>query len=245
MGKKDKRMLEFQNELKRQKNLKVSDIESLFHVSESTARRMCAELEDSGCAVRTFGGIQYLPEQYKDTYQSYAFAAGLVEPGDTIFLSGGTTVYQFALHLSRLLSEREIPDLNIMTNSIANAEILSTSARVILTGGEYRPSRRDTAGLIGEKSISNARFSKSFIGLDGIDISDGLMTWDIETARIDQLTIKRSDQVYLLTDSSKFKKRTFINYEELSPNYTIITDSNLPQEIQDSAHKNGQSLIIV
>lgn len=262
MGKKDKRMLEFQNELKRQKNLKVSDIESLFHVSESTARRMCAELEDSGCAVRTFGGIQYLPEQYKDTYQSYsfevltaqytsekqrigAFAAGLVEPGDTIFLSGGTTVYQFALHLSRLLSEREIPDLNILTNSIANAEILSTSARVILTGGEYRPSRRDTAGLIGEKSISNARFSKSFIGLDGIDISDGLMTWDIETARIDQLTIKRSDQVYLLTDSSKFKKRTFINYEELSPDYTIITDSNLPQEIQDSAHKNGQSLIIV
>ncbi|MCI9595124.1 MAG: hypothetical protein HFG51_13520 [Lachnospiraceae bacterium] len=58
-----------------------------------------------------------------------------------------------------------------------------------------------------KKAISNARFSKSFIGLDGIDICDGLMTWDIETARIDHLTIKRSDQIYLLTDSSKFKKR--------------------------------------
>lgn len=262
MGKKDKRMTEFQNELKRQKSLKISDIESLFHVSESTARRMCAELEEVGCAVRTFGGIQYLPEQYKETYQSYSFdvlteqytaekqrigayAAGLVEPGDTIFLSGGTTVCQFAVHLARLLSEREIPDLNIMTNSVANAEILSTVTRVILTGGEYRPSRRDTAGLIGEKSINNARFSKSFIGLDGIDISDGLMTWDIETARIDQLTIKRSDHVYLLTDSSKFKKRTFINYEELSPEYTIITDNGLPEEFQKKARKSGQDLIIV
>lgn len=262
MGKKDKRMLEFQNELKRQKSLKISDIESLFQVSESTARRMCAELEESKCAIRTFGGIQYLPEQYKDTCQSYSFenlttqyafekqqigayAAKLVEPDDTIFLSGGTTVYQFALHLSRLLSKQEMPGLNIMTNSIANAEILAETARVILTGGEYRPSRRDTAGLISEKAISNARFSKSFIGLDGIDICDGLMTWDIETARIDHLTIKRSDQIYLLTDSSKFKKRTFINYEVLSPEYTIITDSNLPEEIQENAQKSGQSLIIV
>lgn len=262
MGKKDKRMTEFQNELKRQKSLKISDIESLFQVSESTARRMCAELEGSGCAVRTFGGIQYLPEQYKETYQTYSFdalteqyaaekqqigayAASLVEPGDTIFLSGGTTVYQFASHLAQLLSEKEIPDLNIMTNSIANAEILSAVTRVILTGGEYRPGRRDTAGLIGEKSISNARFSKSFIGLDGIDISDGLMTWDIETARIDQLTIKRSDHIYLPTDSSKFKKKTFINYEELAPEYTIITDSGLPKEIQENALHNGQRLIIV
>lgn len=262
MGKKEKRMLEFQNELKRQKSLKICEIESLFHVSESTARRMCAELEESKCAVRTFGGIQYLPEQYKDTCQTYSFenlstqyapekqrigmyAAGLVEAGDTIFLSGGTTVYQFALFLSHRLSEHELPGLNIMTNSIANAEILSTAVRVILTGGEYRPSRRDTAGLIGEKSISNARFSKAFVGLDGIDIDDGLMTWDIETARIDQLTIKRSDQIYLLMDSTKFKKRTFINYEELSPSYTIITDSSLPKEIQEKAHKNGQSLVIV
>ena len=71
------------------------------------------------------------------------------------------------------------------------------------------------------------------------------MTWDIETARIDQLTIKRSDHVYLLTDSSKFKKRTFINYEELSPEYTIITDSGLPEEFQKKARKNGQDLIIV
>lgn len=262
MGKKDKRITEFQNELKRQKSLRISDIETLFQVSESTARRMCAELELSGCAVRTFGGIQYLPEQYKETYQTYSFdllteqyseekrrigayAAGLVEPGDTIFLSGGTTVYQFASHLAKLLSEKGIPDLNIMTNSVANAEILSTVTRVILTGGEYRARRRDTAGLVGEKSINNARFSKSFIGLDGIDISDGLMTWDIETARIDQLTIKRSDYVYLLTDSSKFKKRTFINYEELAPEYTIITDSSLPEEIQENAARNGQSIIVV
>ena len=70
---------------------------------------------------------------------------------------------------------RDRSNIDIMTNSIANAEILSSSIRVILTGGEYRAKRRDTAGIVGEKSINNARFSKAFIGVDGLDITDGLM----------------------------------------------------------------------
>ena len=249
-------------ELRSKKSLKISDIENLFHVSESTARRMCAELEHSGQGIRTLGGIQYLPEQYAESILTYSFdslsqqyievkqaiaayAASLIVPGDTLFLSGGTTVYQLACKLTALLSENSCPQLEIMTNSIANAEVLSYVASVILSGGEYRPARRDTAGIVGEKAIANARFSKAFIGLDAIDITDGLMAWDIDTARIDHLAIQHSNNVYLLVDSSKFSKKTFVNYEELATDYTIITDSNIPQEIYDNAKNVGQSIIIV
>lgn len=90
-----------------------------------------------------------------------------------------------ARQLAEIISENPIADLNIMTNSIANAEVLWPVVQIILTGGEYRPKRRDTAGLIGKKVIGDARFSKSIIGLDAIDIADGLMAWDIETAHIE------------------------------------------------------------
>ena len=262
MGKKEKRLEIMLQELRSKKTLKITDIENLFHISESTARRMCADLEHSGKGVRTLGGIQYLPEQYAESLLTYSFdalsqqnieekqhiaeyAASLIVPGDTLFLSGGTTVYQFACRLTSVLSEKNLPQLEIMTNSIANAEVLSSVSNVILSGGEYRPARRDTAGIIGEKAIANARFSKAFIGLDAIDITDGLMAWEIDTARIDHLAIKHSNQVYLLVDSSKFSRKTFVNYEELASDYTIITDKNIPSEIYASAKSKGQSIIIV
>ncbi|WP_282923608.1 DeoR/GlpR family DNA-binding transcription regulator [Mediterraneibacter massiliensis] len=262
MGKKEKRLEEMLQELRSKKTLKISDIETLFHVSESTARRMCTELEHEGKGIRTLGGIQYLPEQYTESLLTYSFdslaqqyieekqaiaayASSLIVPGDTLFLSGGTTVYQLACKLSALLAETPYPQLEIMTNSIANAEILSSASNVILTGGEYRPARRDTAGIAGEKAIANARFSKAFIGLDAIDIRDGLMAWDIDTARIDHLAIKHSNHVYLLVDSSKFSQKTFVNYEELVSDYTIITDKNIPSEIYTNAKHIGQSIVIV
>ena len=262
MGKKEKRLEEILQELRSKKTLKISDIEANFHISESTARRMCAEIEHSGKGIRILGGIQYLPDQYTESTLTYSFdslsqqyidekkaiasyAVSLITPGDTLFLSGGTTVYQFACQLASLLTDTPITPLDIMTNSIANAEILSSTTNVILTGGEYRPARRDTAGIVGEKAISNARFSKAFIGLDAIDITDGLMAWDIDTARIDHLAIKHSNEVYLLVDSSKFSRKTFVNYEELSSDYTIITDKNIPQEIYSMAISIGQSIVTV
>ena len=262
MGKKEQRIKLLRNELKRQKSLRISDIEEMFQISESTARSMCSELETSGEAIRTFGGIQYMPEDFFPNLQAYSFdalseqhveekkkigmyASTLVCPGDTIFLSGGTTVFQFACCLAALLEEKKISNIDIMTNSIANAEILSSSIRVILTGGEYRAKRRDTAGIVGEKSINNARFSKAFIGVDGLDITDGLMAWDIDTARIDYMAMRHAREVYLLADSSKFQNKNFINYEKLLPEYTVITDNGLPEEIQQAAQKSHQSIIVV
>lgn len=64
-------MAAFQNELQHYKSLKNNNIGRVFHFSKSTARPMCAELKRNGSTVRTFGGIQSLPEQYKNSYQSY------------------------------------------------------------------------------------------------------------------------------------------------------------------------------
>ncbi len=259
MGKKAERLENFEKTLKQKQYMKLADIVHEFNVSEATARRMCTELEKEGSAIRTFGGIKYLQNQGIPLYsfdtlskesteekkRIGTFAATLVEDNDTIFLSGGTTVFAMAVELANIMQSKKFRGLNIMTNSIVAAEILSPYTPVILTGGEYRPERRDTAGIIGEKAVNNARFSKCFIGVDAIDMKAGLMTWDVETARLDQATLRHSSSVYLLIDSSKFGKRTSINYEEVSPNYSIITDNKIDPEIIDIARSTNMQIVVV
>ena len=259
MGKKADRLNEFCNRLRLAQYMRIDDITEAFNVSEATARRMCADLEETGSAIRTFGGIKFISDIQSSSYsfdmlslesaeekkRIGAYSAAIVEDNDTIFLSGGTTVFAMAIELANILRTGKIENLNIMTNSIVAAEILSPIIPVTLTGGEYRPERRDTAGIIGEKTVNNARFSKCFIGVDAVDLKAGLMTWDIETARLDQATLRHSSQAYLLLDSSKFQKKTAINYEELSAEYTIITDSRIDPEILSYSRNSGIKLIVV
>ena len=60
-------------------------------------------------------------------------ALAFVEPGDTIYLDGGSTV----LELARLLRDRT--NLTVVTNSLHTAHELSgRGPRLILIGGEAR-----------------------------------------------------------------------------------------------------------
>lgn len=247
MNKKETRLNQLAEEVRHQKSMKISDIVERFHVSESTARRMCIDLESRGEVVRSFGGIHYLPDDSTYSFDSLTrqnveekiligtYAASVVADGDVLFLSGGTSVYQCAIKISERLSKGQLKNVQIMTNSVANAEVLAEVTRVVLTGGEYRLERRDVAGLLAETNIARSRFSKAFVGVDGIDIEDGLMTLDIDTANSDRLIAERSKIVYVLADSQKFLKKTFISYQNIKTNYVVVTDSNLSSQILEKA----------
>ena len=65
-------------------------------------------------------------------------AARLVEPGQSIGLTAGTTTWRLAHHLA------QVPDLTVVTNSIQVANVLHREPRpdltVVLTGGVRTPS---------------------------------------------------------------------------------------------------------
>ena len=61
MGKVNLRETQLLEELKKRGQLDSKEIIDLFRISESTARRMCVDLERKGLAIRTFGGIRCLP----------------------------------------------------------------------------------------------------------------------------------------------------------------------------------------
>jgi DeoR/GlpR family transcriptional regulator of sugar metabolism len=262
MSKFEERIQRLLHELINVKSMRMEDIQEKFGVSVSTARRMCLELENRGKAFRNIGGIQYIPENMETFNKRYSYtdfstrcfdekqaiarrAADLVVDGEIIFISGGTTAAHFSKALAERIHRENMINLVAMTNAFNNADILAGYARVIVTGGNYRTMQRDLAGIICEKTIQKSRFNKSFVGVDGIDIEGGLMTFDIDTARIDQLVIANSDHNYILTDHTKFKRSSFISYSRIQDNCTIITDSSISGDIVKKATDCGIHLLIV
>ena len=257
MTKKERQHEKVLSLLEKNGRLSTSDIMSTLNVSESTARRVAISLEKKGLAVRTFGGIQ---KAFFNNYYSYddleekmlnqkqrigQFASTLVENNDIVFISGGTTVFQMVISLAGRLRENKVKNVTVITSSFLNVEILAKYCKVILTGGQYRPERRDFAGLIAEKSIRYLSIGKCFMGVDAINTEDGLMSYDIDTARLDELVILRSGSVTVLCDSTKIGKKGFITHAPISCVRNMVTDDGIPNSTKAEYEALGIKVHVV
>lgn len=261
MGKVNARENQILLELKKRGQLESREIMELFRISESTARRMCVDLSKRGLAIRTFGGICCLPEnspssagysynvsetEHRDLKQRIGeYASSLVKDGDVIFLNGGTTVQKMAEALIEHIRREGLKNISVLTNSIASAELLAADCTVMLTGGRLRAERRDMAGYLSEQMVRNAHFDKCFIGVDGINMNEGLMALDMDTATLDRMAVDQSDTAYILADSSKFNKTCFVTYARFQSKHNIITDDQIPTELIDFAKEHGILMHVV
>jgi len=245
MGKIDSRKNQILKMLSIYESLNVDVIVRELGVSEATIRRTLNTLEQEGKIIRTLGGARLTPQlapEYSFLKQAVInveqkemigrYAAALVEKSDILFLDSGTTVLSVAKALARRIELKEITDLSVVTNSIIVAEVLGNLCKVFLLGGEVRLFRKDISGPIAEKSMRMFRANKAFIGTDALSIKDGLMTTDAYTSKIDEEVIKRSNQVILVADSSKFNKYSLVSFAKITDINIIITDNQLDEEIK-------------
>mgnify|MGYP001425910281 CR=1 FL=1 len=255
------RYQEFLNLLIQKGRLNLKEICDYFDVSDSTARRLCIEAEKDGEGIRIYGGgiqsLKALSFQGEYSFESKTlqnirekkaiayYASKLVESNEVIYISSGTTTGQFMSYLSKRVSNGEIHNVTVMTNSLVNVEMAANSLPVILTGGKFRSKRRDFAGQIAEAAVSNAHFSKCFIGVDGIELPNGLISSDTDTDNLDRLATSRSDVVFILADYTKFTSKSYICYQPFLQKHIIVTDSNLSESYAKLASENGISLILV
>lgn len=257
MGKIDLRKSEIMKMLSVYRNLNVDAIVRELGVSDATIRRTLNALEQEGKIIRTHGGARLAPQftpEYSFLKQAAInikqkemigrCAASIVEQRDILFLDSGTTVLSVAKVLARRIESKEITDLSIVTNSIIVGEVLGNLCKVFLLGGEVRLSRKDISGPIAEKFIRMFRANRAFIGADALSINDGLMTTDTYTSRIEEEMIKRSDQVVLVADSSKFNKYSMVSFARLTDIDLIITDNQLSEEIKREYEEHGTRILI-
>ena len=237
--------------------LSLSEVMELLQISESTARRLCARLEQNGRAIRVHGGLQSI----NHAIAAYSFEAGAktniekkaaiareackcLEDGDVIFCDSGTTIQCFCTELINRLQTDNI-NIVVCTNSLANLELLSPYLPVKLLGGEYRVNRKDFCGYMTEQALNGLYFTKSFVGADGCAQGKQFTTTDFETARMNQIAMSNSERSFMLVDSSMFATMAHVAYAPVQTIDTIITDDDIDTETLQQLEKQNVRVICV
>ena len=197
--------------------IRVEDLCRRLGVSAATVRRDLDQLERDGAIRRVHGGAvsveSRLDEPLFDDKASVAVrekrqiaeaALALVEPEDTIYLDGGSTV----LELARLLRERQ--NLTVVTNSLRAAhELAGRGPRLIVVGGELRRLSQTLVGPLTRLVLDGLHLDKAFMGTIGFALKEGLTTTDPSEAFTKETVLGQARQVIVLADSSKAGKVSF------------------------------------
>lgn len=201
-------------------------------VSDMTVRRDIVILERSGALHRTRGGAvsaghaaadrSWAERQALETDAKArigALAATLVDDGDSLFLSSGTT----SLALARGLEHHR--DVTVVTNSVqAVAELMEMPGiTVISTGGRAIRSGGHLSGTLASQALRQLRAAKAFMGASGVT-QDGVTNASLERAAIDRQMVESAAEVYILADHTKFGHMSLALVTGLDRVTALITD---------------------
>ena len=231
----------------------VSELSKKFNVTEVTIRNDLSHLAGKELLIKTRGGglkiqrvgiDQHLNDKAKiNSKEKQAIgkkASELINENDTIIIDSGTTTIEIAKNLSR------IKNLTVITNALNIAsQLIRDEIKVIVLGGILRTASLSLTGPIGENSIKNFYCDKCFLGVDGIDSQSGIYTPNLEEAHLNRMMINASKEVIIVTDSNKFKRKSFAHIAPINKVNMIVTDSKIPEDELKNLQSMGIKVILV
>lgn len=225
--------------LREQGSISVNQLAEQFQVSGTTIRLDLTALEKTGVISRTHGGAMLsgnterepLILERKNKAEKERIAAKavtLISENDTILIDTGTTMHA----LAGALAASSLTHLRVYSNDLDVLRILEEkeSFELHLMGGVIRNGFHYTAGNQVIAELSNYHFGKMFLATSAISLESGLTTANSDLAAIKAAMIAASEQVILLTDSSKMHHVLFQRFADLEAIDTLITDSGLAGE---------------
>jgi DeoR family transcriptional regulator, aga operon transcriptional repressor len=237
-----------------QGRVRVDELSDQFSVTTVTIRNDLDFLEKKGILHRTHGGALLRKNVYEDPtleekqqrhieekQRIGQKAIEMIKDGDSILLDSGTTTREIARRLGNL------ENLTVMTNAINIAyELVSkNNINVMITGGTVRSESYSLVGPDAEAVISNYYFDKLFLGVDGLDLEQGLTTPNPMEAQLNRLMVERAQEVIAVTDSSKLGRHSFSYICGLESISTLITDTNITPEFEKSLLRKDIEVIKV
>lgn len=200
-------------------------------VTPSTIRRDLKRLANDGALLRTYGGaaVSAAGTGRRDTVDPRqaakraiaAAAAELVEDGQTIAISSGTTALEFAW---RLVDRR----LTVITNAldVAAALLDRPGIELIVLGGVVRPGMHSTLGHLAELALRELRADTLFMGIGAVSSEHGLMNDSIPEILTDRALRHAARGCVVLADSSKLGTMAPAFVFGLDLVDTLVTDAH-------------------
>ena len=212
----------------------VAQLMEALDASESTVRRDLVHLNKTGRIRKVHGGATRVStSEYVTTDQSMsgrktmhaaekraigAYAATLIQPGDFVFIDGGTTTECLVDAITEV-------NATYLTNSLPHAQkLLAKGCRTLLPGGEVKPLTEVLVGTETADSIRHYHFTIGFWGTNGVGTDSGYTTPEINEAAVKRIGIENTKHPYVLCDSSKFSTIALVTFAEFN-DAIVVTDS--------------------
>jgi len=221
-----------------------------------TLRRDVNQLAELGKVLRCHGGVKELPDrepgklagakfEFSNTVKLLekqaiaAYAASLVDDGDSIIINGGSTTFQMVHYL-------KTTRLDVLTNSlfVANYMFEHSLSRLHVPGGEIYRDQHLILSPFEDGTIRNFHASKMFVGAQAVRKS-GALEVDPRLIQSERKLMRQAEQLILCVDSSKFDQPGSLILAELDAFDLIITDDRLSTEAQAWLKDSGASMKIV
>lgn len=216
--------------LRRDGRIVAKEVAAELGLSEDSIRRDLRELDAAGLAVRVYGGalpaspavVDYAARSAvapDSKRRVAATAVGLVEPGATVILDGGTTTLAMVDALPRSLA------CTIITHSpTVAAALLDHVADVFLLGGQLFKHSAVACGAAAVEAAGRVSADLFFLGVTGVHPSAGLTTGDADEAAMKRALSARAAETYVLASDEKIGTASRFDVLPLDGVTGIITD---------------------
>ena len=232
--------------LKKEGKIVATSVAGLLAVSEDTIRRDLRELAGEGRLQRVHGGAlpaspamaDFAAREHIAVDDKSAIgraAALLIQPGQVVFIDGGTTSAQLVRHLP--------PDLcaTVITHSpsVAVALVTHPHIEVIMLGGRLFKHSVVGVGSATMEAIRQVRADVYFMGVYSVHPEAGLSTGDFEEAGIKRALSAAAAETIVLASPEKLATASPYQVIALDQLSALVTMAHVPEETLAPYRKLG------
>ena len=233
--------------------LSINDLACRLKVSSSTLRRELRELAVDGLVRVSTGNVSLASHTNEE--RPFALRAltnraekarigraalDLVQNGDTVFISGGTTTFE----LAKLLPGQR--RLTVITNALRVVDLLVDQPGIDLVtlGGAVRTGEQTLHGHLTELGVTQCRADKLFYGIEAISLQHGLTHSQITEVSTDRALANAATQTIVLADHTKFGRVAPALVVPIERVHVIVTDRDLPPDLVQGLRSKGIHVIL-
>ncbi len=238
--------------------MSVEEAVELLKVSPATVRRDFNQLAHENLAERTRGGTRrartasysIMPFNLREIRHSKEKealarrAVTLLNPGEVIFVDGGTTTF----HISTCLPN--FP-LRVITNSlhlamhIGDKRFGKSGIEIFLSGGYLFPQSGQLIGPQAKTCLSQYHAHWAFMSVSGITAEKIYYSNEL-LVETDQAMMDNADRIVILADFSKIGSRAMYHMNATNRVYTLITNHSPENEpVLNEIREAGVEVITV
>jgi DeoR family glycerol-3-phosphate regulon repressor len=235
--------------------VEVEALAQHFDVSPETIRRDLSALSEQAQLRKVHGGAVKFQTAQETSFTMRRqhnlsekaaiaeYASQFINPGDSLFLNGGTTTAIFASKIAQMFD-----NLVIITNSTLIANELWQNGKngnqIFLLGGQYDGNEMDTTGTVVIDQIRKFQADHAILTVGTVSATQGFMDYRLEAGQIMCAMAQQAHQTTVIADSSKLGRAALITSCSLGDVHRVVSDRMPPGDLAEALDRVGTPLYV-